>query len=67
MNVPAGASITPTSALSRGVNLGGIRIDAKGAEIGVEQKIARALSAALPHFVMRALTEASEVQKRTPR
>lgn len=66
MNVPEGASITPSSALRGGITIH-MPIDAKGAEIGVEQKIARALSAALPHFVMRALTEASEVQKRTPR
>ncbi|HEV3511988.1 MAG TPA: hypothetical protein VGS05_09820 [Candidatus Sulfotelmatobacter sp.] len=67
MNVPAGASITPSSMLRSGampaVNL---NIDAKGGEIGVEEKIARAVSAALPHAVMRAVVESAEVQRRTP-
>ncbi|HEV2464327.1 MAG TPA: hypothetical protein VGT04_11000 [Acidobacteriaceae bacterium] len=67
MNVPAGASITPSSMLRSGampaINL---NIDAKGAEIGVEEKIGRALSAALPHMVMRAMVEREEVQRRTP-
>ena len=66
MNVPGGSSITPAGMLRGGVNLGGIHIDAKGAEIGVEEKIARALSASLPHMVMRAVVESAEVQRRTP-
>lgn len=65
MNVPAGASITPTSAL-RGSSTQNIYIDAKGAEIGVEQKIARYFSAMAPSLVVRAVAEASEIQKRTP-
>lgn len=66
LNLPAGTSVTPMGSLRSGINLGGIHIDAKGAEIGVEEKIARALSAALPQMVMRAVVESSEVQRRTP-
>ena len=44
-----------------------VNIDAKGGEIGVEQKIARAISASAPQLIMRAVVEASELQKRSPR
>lgn len=68
MNVPMGSSITPNSALK---NMGGhtvnINIDAKGGEIGVEEKIARAISDSAPHIITRAVVEASEIQRRTPR
>ena len=67
LNLPAGSSVTPAS-MVRG--MGGIHlnlnIDAKGAEIGVEEKIARALSSSLPHMVMRAVVESAEIQRRTP-
>ena len=66
VNLPTGASVTPNSAL-RGSLTNHFHIDAKGAEIGVEAKIARALSAAAPQMIMRAVVEASEIQKRTPR
>jgi hypothetical protein len=67
MNVPAGASITPAS-MTRGHTVNAqITIDARGGEIGVEEKISRALSAAAPQMIMRAVVEASELQRRTPR
>lgn len=66
MNVPAGASITPNNALRAGHQVH-INIDAKGAEIGVEEKIARAISVSAPQMIMRAVVEASEARHRTPR
>jgi hypothetical protein len=42
-----------------------VNTDAKGAEIGVEEKIARALNASLPQMVMRAIVETNELQRRS--
>ncbi len=68
MNVPAGASITPTNAITAALKSPSvaIHIDARGGEIGVEEKIARAISASAPQLIMRAVAEASEVRRRTP-
>jgi len=66
MNVPTGASITPNSAGRGGSSIHmPISIDAKGAELGVDEKISRALSAAMPRFVARAVMEASDLQRRS--
>jgi phage-related minor tail protein len=66
VNLPTGAAVTPNSAL-RGMPGVTVHIDARGGEIGVEDKIARALSASMPHMVARAVVEASELQKRSLR
>lgn len=66
MNVPAGASITPNSALRGGGHTMVVHIDAKGAELGVETKIARALQAAGPSIVAQAVAHVNEIQRRTP-
>jgi hypothetical protein len=67
MKMPGGTSITPAASLRSG---GGgdqhFYIDAKGAEIGVEEKIVRALAAAKPRFIGEALANFSDVQQRTP-
>jgi hypothetical protein len=66
MNVPSGSSITPNKALGgMSMNMGGIHIDAKGAEIGVEEKIARALSFAAPRLIMNAAVQVAEIRKRS--
>jgi lambda family phage tail tape measure protein len=65
LNLPAGASVKPASSLRGGGDLHIYQIDAKGAEIGVEEKIVRALAAAKPRFIGEALANFSEVQKRT--
>jgi hypothetical protein len=65
VNLPTGASVTPNSALRGGGNVV-IYIDAKGAELGVEEKIARAISASAPQMIMRAVVEAAEAQRRSP-
>ena len=66
VNLPSGASVTPNSML-RGGHTFVANIDAKGAEIGVEAKIARALEEAGPRFIMQAVVESSEAQRRTAR
>ncbi len=66
MNVPAGASITPNSALRAGGHTMIVNIDAKGAELGVETKIARALQEAGPSIVAQAVAHVNEIQRRTP-
>ena len=63
LNLPAGSSVTPMSRMG-GMTVP-IHIDARGGEIGVEEKIARALSASAPHMIMRAVVEMGEVQKRS--
>ena len=65
LNLPAGSSVTPSSSLRGGSPIT-VHIDARGGEIGVEDKIARAISASAPQIVMRAVAEASEIQRRTP-
>jgi hypothetical protein len=66
VNLPTGASVTPNSAL-RGANITlHMPIDARGGEIGVEEKIARALERSAPQLITRAVVAASEVQRRTP-
>ena len=67
VNLPRGSSVTPNSAFRSGhtINLN-MPIDARGGEIGVEEKIARALSASAPQLIMQAVVEAAEVQRRTP-
>lgn len=65
VNLPTGASVMPNSALrSMGHNIQ-IHIDARGGEIGVEEKIARAISASAPQIILRAVNEASETHKRS--
>jgi hypothetical protein len=67
LNLPAGSQVIPNSAL-RGTTIQiHNHIDAKGAEIGVEEKISRALTTAAPQIIMRAMVASSEVAKRTPR
>jgi len=65
LNLPAGSSVTPMSAMRPGGITLHNHIDARGAEIGVEEKISRALSASLPQMVFRAVVESAEVQRRT--
>lgn len=65
MNVPAGSSITPTSALRMGHSVS-VAIDARGAQMGVAEQIAKSWERYGPALVMRAVVEASEVQRRTP-
>jgi hypothetical protein len=67
VNLPTGSSVTPNSALRAGSPTVHVHIDARGGEIGVEDKIARAISSSAPHIIMRAVVEASEIQRRTPR
>jgi hypothetical protein len=66
VNLPTGSSVTPNSMLRGGARDIHINIDAKGGELGVEQKIARAFEQQGPRLVMRAVVEASEAQRRTP-
>jgi hypothetical protein len=66
LNLPAGSRVTPASALRGGGGDQHFYIDAKGAEIGVEEKIMRALQAARPRFIGEAMANFNEVQKRTP-
>lgn len=63
LNLPTGSSVTPASML-RGASPV-FHIDARGSELGVEDKIVRALSEWTPHVVMRAVAESHEVQKRS--
>jgi hypothetical protein len=65
VNLPTGASVTPAGATRGGAGGAVFHIDARGGEIGVEDKIVRALSQWTPHVVMRAVVEASEVAKRS--
>jgi hypothetical protein len=65
VNLPTGSSVTPNSQLRSSSPSIHLHIDAKGAEIGVEEKIARAISASAPQMIMRAVTASSEVQKRS--
>jgi hypothetical protein len=67
VNLPTGASVTPNSMLRSGGITFHNHIDARGGEIGVEEKISRALTAAAPQIIMRAVVASSEVAKRTPR
>lgn len=68
LNLPGGTSVTPAASLRSG---GGgdqhFYIDAKGAEIGVEEKIVRALAQARPRIIGEALANFSAVQDRTLR
>lgn len=64
VNLPQGSSVTPASALRGSPNVA-VHIDARGAELGVEDKIARAISEWTPHVVMRAVVESSEMQRRS--
>lgn len=66
LNLPGGSSVTPSAAVHGGGGDQHFYIDAKGAEIGVEEKIVRALAAAKPRFIGEALANFSEVQRRTP-
>jgi len=66
LGLPGGSSVTPVSSLRSGGGDQHFYIDAKGAEIGVEEKIVRALAAAKPRIIGEALANFSEVQKRTP-
>jgi lambda family phage tail tape measure protein len=62
------AFISPHSSLSsRGGSRGGdvFYIDAKGGELGVEEKIVRALQAARPRFIGEAVANFSEIQRRS--
>ena len=65
VNLPTGASVTPNSTLRNLVPNVQIHIDAKGAEIGVEEKISRAISETAPQIIMRAVVEAQQVQQRS--
>lgn len=66
LNLPGGTSVTPAASLRSGGDTHIYHIDAKGAEIGVEEKIVRALQAAEPRFIGKAITNFSEIQRRTP-
>jgi hypothetical protein len=66
VNLPTGSSVTPNSALRGNIITLHMPIDARGGEIGVEDKIARALSAAAPQIIMHAVVASSEISKRTP-
>jgi hypothetical protein len=63
LNLPSGSSVTPSSMVRSHAPV--FHIDARGGEIGVEDKIVRALSQWTPHVVMRAVVESSEMQKRS--
>jgi hypothetical protein len=63
VNLPSGSVVTPNGS-ARG-NSVAIHIDARGGEIGVEEKIARAISDRAPQIIMRAVVEAGEVQRRS--
>ena len=66
LNLPGGTSVTPNASMrSSGGGDNHYYIDAKGAEIGVEEKIVRALQAAEPRFIGKAITNFSEIQRRT--
>jgi lambda family phage tail tape measure protein len=60
--------ISPHSSLSSSGGSRGdmhVYIDAKGAELGVEEKIVRALTAAKPRFIGEAVANFSEIQRRS--
>jgi uncharacterized protein YqgQ len=65
LNLPAGSSVTPSASLRSGGDTHQYFIDAKGSEIGVEEKIVRALQQAEPRFIGKALANFTEVQRRT--
>jgi hypothetical protein len=65
VNLPTGSSVTPNSQMRFGTVHNIFQIDAKGAEIGVEEKIARAISKSAPQMIMRAVTASSEISKRS--
>jgi hypothetical protein len=67
VDLPAGAAVTANSAMRSGSNTPiVVHIDAKGAELGVEEKISRAITAAAPQLIGRAVVEAAEAQRRSP-
>jgi hypothetical protein len=66
LNLPGGSSVTPAASLRMGGGDQHFYIDAKGAEIGVEDKIVRALTVAKPSIIAEAMMSFREVQKRTP-
>ncbi len=65
LDLPAGSSVTPAASLRSGGDTHQYFIDAKGAEIGVEEKIVRALQQAEPRFIGKAMANFTEVQRRT--
>jgi hypothetical protein len=67
VDLPAGAAVTANSAMRSGSNTPiVVHIDAKGAELGVDEKISRAITAAAPQLIGRAVVESAEAQRRSP-
>lgn len=64
VNLPAGSSVTPNSAL-RGHVTAPVYIDARGAQMGVAEQIAAAFEEHGPTLISRAVIEAREVDRRT--
>lgn len=65
LNLPRGSSVTPSAAVRGGDGMT-VHIDARGGEIGVEEKIARAFTMMTPRIVRQAVVNANEIQSRTP-
>jgi hypothetical protein len=66
VNLPSGASVTPNSTLRSGINpTVHINIDAKGAQMGVAEQIAKSWEQHGPALVMRAVVEAAESSRRS--
>jgi hypothetical protein len=65
LNLPSGTSVTPAASLRGSGGDQHFYIDAKGAEIGVEEKIVRAIAAARPQMIGEAIANFSEIQRRS--
>lgn len=66
VNLPAGSSVTPNSAFrSTGSSTVHVNIDARGAQMGVGEQIARSWEINGPAMVTRAVAEAFESQRRS--
>lgn len=67
VNLPSGSGVVPNSSSRNGAMHIPITIDARGAQMGVGEQIARALEHQAPVIIARAVIEAHETQRRTTR
>lgn len=65
LNLPSGSSVTPHSAMRAAPPTVHVNIDARGAQMGVAEQIARSWEQNGPMMVTRAVVEAQESSKRS--
>lgn len=65
LNLPAGSSVTPSQALRFGSPTVHVNIDARGAQMGVAEQIARSWQQHGPELVLRSVVEAYERTRRS--